>query len=60
MTDEKQIKDDLMYISETNGNHLVVYQGHSVKAQITNVSHQPQPFLKRLLRGLQAGIRLLG
>ena len=59
MTDETQIKDDLMYMSLTNGNHVVVYQGHSVKAQITKLSPQPQPFLKRPLRALQAVIRLL-
>ena len=51
--DEKQIKDDLMYMSLTNGNHLVVYQGRSVKAKITKVSHQRQLFLKRLLRALK-------
>jgi len=60
MTDETQIKDDLMYMSLTNGNHLIVCQGHSVKAQITKVSHQRQPLLKRLLRGLQAVFRVLG
>ncbi len=60
MTDEKQIKDDLVYMSLTNGNHLVLYQGHSVKAKITKESHQRQPLLKRLIRALQAVFRLLG
>ncbi|WP_139241621.1 hypothetical protein [Marisediminitalea aggregata] len=59
MMDETQIKDDLMYMSLTNGNHLVVYQGHSVKANIKKVIHQRQPLLKRLLRALQAVFRLL-
>lgn len=60
MTDEKQIKDDLMYMSLTNGNHLVVCQGQAVKAKITKVSHRRQPFLKRLIRVLQAAFRVLG
>ena len=60
MTDETQIKGDLTYMSLTNGNHLVVCLGQAVKAKITKVSHQRQPFLKRLLRGLQAAFRVLG
>lgn len=60
MTDEKQIKGDLMYMSLTNGNHLVVYQRHSVKAKITKESHQRQPLLKRLICALQAAFRVLG
>ncbi len=53
MTDETQIKDDLMYMSLTNGNHLVVCQGHLVKAKLIKVRHQRQPFLKRLPRALR-------
>lgn len=60
MTDETQIKDDLMYMSLTNGNHLIVCQGQAVKAKITKVSHQCQPLLQRLIRALQAAFRVLG
>ena len=60
MTDEKQIKDDLMCMRLTNDNCLVVCQGQSVKAKITKVGHQRQPLLKRLTRALQAAFRLAG
>lgn len=59
MTSKTQNKDDFMCMRLTNDNHLVVCQGRAVKAKITKVKYQRQPFLKRLLQVLQAAFRFV-